>query len=255
MRASQPVSSCLSALALVACAVPASAGSVSDARAAGHAAALGDFCAAAQRLVTGTTVPVANVVHDEFEAFVLSKPQVRPLESQQYHWYADAGRTQLMMISCKLKTADHISTEYGAHAAGPQRSCVDVNRATVAAVGAALQAAGEPLAFSPDAIRLPADAMTRNGPQWLEPHTMILTHVDGTLEILARSFRADWTDPAHARVPERFRGTHYCHLVAPEYLRAVLTGAAAPQGEPWRSAVESAPPQAAGEVPQSRPQG
>ncbi len=40
-----------------------------------------DLCAAVLRRLTGTTRPIRNVVHTDYQPFVLSKPQIDPLET------------------------------------------------------------------------------------------------------------------------------------------------------------------------------
>jgi hypothetical protein len=53
--------------------------------------------------------------------------------------------------------------------------------------------------------------------------------------------RNDWLDPRSASRPAQFRGTRYCHVIAPSYLRALLLGEAPPEVTP-----PPAPPQAPG---------
>ena len=88
----------LAALAVTGCAAPAGRPPVAA------ASPLADFCSDAQQLVGSTALRASNVVHDDYQAFVLSKPKVRPLETEQFHWYEDAARTRLKMISFKMKT-------------------------------------------------------------------------------------------------------------------------------------------------------
>ena len=190
--------------------------------------ALTDFCAARQQAITGTRLPAINTVHNDHEAFVLSKPAIRPLETQQYVRYGDAARTQAEMISCKFKTADHIRAEYGASAAGEPASCAYLNRRTLDAVLASFsERQRQKLRFrGGKAVLIEADQMVSGGPTWLEPFEMVRVDLAGTLHINAKAMRNDWTDPKLAESPPRFKGTHYCHLIAPDYLKRLLTGAA-----------------------------
>ena len=47
-------------------------------------------------------------------------PAPRPLATRQYVWFEDAARTQPRMVSCKMKTADHIRVSVVLEALGPK---------------------------------------------------------------------------------------------------------------------------------------
>lgn len=66
------------------------------------------------------------------------------------------------------------------------------------------------------------------GPDWLKPYEATWVDDAGALHIRAKGFQVDFTDPRFAEVPARFRGIHYCHFVAPGYLRSLMLGAAGP---------------------------
>lgn len=187
------------------------------------------FCADVQHYMAGTTLPVVNAVHADYDAFVLSKAQVRPLRTEQYAWYENESRARVQMISCKMKTSDHLRTEYGTAQSTGEQTCSGYNARTLARLLEALPAdaraalkfdAGRDVIFEDDEI-------TPMGPVWLAPYPMARVDETGALRIKAKAMRNDWLDPRLAKTPERFRGTRYCHLVAPEYLARVLTGAAA----------------------------
>jgi hypothetical protein len=189
------------ALALAACAsTPQPVAELPDAR---------FFCADVQRVLAQTSLPVENRVHADFDAFVLSKPSARPLETQQY---ATAER-----ISCKVKTADHLRVEYGPALAGTDRPCSDYNRRILEAVLATSGREARRRAI------LEPDQVERMGPEWLKPYEMVRTDPDGSVRIRAKSLLVEWLDPSAQASPPQFRGTHYCHLIAPEHLRALLT--------------------------------
>jgi len=184
------------------------------------------FCIAAQTLVTDSRVPAVNTVYADYQAFVESKPAPRPLTTRQYVWFEDEARTRPKMVSCKMKTADHIRAEYGADQVGDDTSCAAVNERIVAAVRASLTRAerrrlkfneGRRIVFDPDLV-------TTDGPTWLEPFAVLYVTPDGTLHAKSKGMKNDWFDPRLAKAEPRFKGTRYCHLVAPEYLRRVLLG-------------------------------
>lgn len=187
------------------------------------------FCAEVQRRVAGTQQPLRNVVHDSFDSFVKSKPSVQPLEPQQYVEFADAARTQPMRISCKLKTADHINEVYGNGAAAREESvnaCRDINRATVLAVFRSLDPVERTrLAVPPRRFMLDGDQNRIMGSGWIEPYPFVYAGANGTVHVHAKALLVFWNDWRWKLAPDRFRGTHYCHLLAPEYARALMTGA------------------------------
>lgn len=186
------------------------------------------FCAAAQRLAAGTQLPARNVVHANYEAFVESKPAIRPLVTQQYVLRDDAGRP--LRVSCKLKTADHLRAEYGrAAAAEDSARCAALNREVARSVYARLDAATRARAVFPLArVFLEPDEITFVGSRYVAPYPFVWIADDGTLRLRAKSLRVDWDDWRFAWAPDRVRGTHYCHLVAPEYLRRLMLGEARP---------------------------
>jgi hypothetical protein len=188
-----------------------------------------DFCLSAQRVVTRTDVPVELVLHEEFSAFTSSKaiidgpdgPQI-----QQYNWYDDRG--EIVGISCKLKSADHLNLVFGRDSAGPDGQCQDMNKAVFRLVGRRVtQPVYKKVSFNPKEDVFVAANPGSTGPAWLAP--IALTSVDGdTLTVHSKGFTVDFTDPTFAERPAPFRGIHYCHFLAPEYLEALLRGEAEP---------------------------
>ena len=155
------------------------------------------FCIQSQADISAAKVPATVVLHTEYQSFVESKPAARPLRTEQYVWYADDARTQPKMISCKMKTADHIRTEYGADAVGEEGLCSDVNRLTLKRVLEGVSArerrklkfeAGTRVVFD-------ADEVTDNGPIWLAPFPMASLGADGALHLKSKAMRNDWLDP------------------------------------------------------------
>lgn len=184
------------------------------------------FCPDAQAQVSMTSVPAISVVFTDFDEFVKSKPRPRPLETDQYVWHEDAARTRPKMISCKMKTTDHIIAEYGPGASGGNVSCAAVNQRTVELVlGSLTRAERKRLKFDGGRrIAYDEDLLTTDGPVWLAPFPVLYVAADGTLRVKSKSMKNDWNDPKLAKADVRVRGTRYCHLVAPEYLKRVLLG-------------------------------
>lgn len=187
-----------------------------------------NYCVAAQRLVTKTNVAVELVIHSEFDAFVKSKaiidgpngPQI-----QQYNWQDSTGKLQ--GVSCKLKSADHLNLEFGPGSAGPDGACQDMNRAVFGLVARGVR---EPtysrVTFDSLETVTNEDEPGMVGPDWLAPFTMTYVDDSGALHVATKGFIVNFTDPQYEKAPARFRGVHYCHLIAPEYLQALMEGSA-----------------------------
>jgi len=204
-----------------------------------------EYCLAAQSLVTRTVVPMDLVVHDSFDSFVKSKAIIddtsgkpRPV-IQQFNWTDADGN--VLGISCKLKSADHLNLVFGAGSAGPDGLCQEMNQAVFKLIANRSKGpAYSRVTFNPvETVSNPAEP-GMVGPDWLAPYT--LTYVeDGALHIASKGFIIEFTDPQYEAAPERFRGVHYCHLIAPDYLAALMEGTALP-GVTIGQEVELIPP-------------
>ena len=81
---------------------------------------------------------------------------------------------------------------------------------------------------SPDAASARLMSVGLNAvPTWLKPFTMTYLDPAGGLHIATKGFVINFTDPRYQKFPDSWRGTHYCHLVAPEYMERLLSGEAA----------------------------
>jgi hypothetical protein len=186
--------------------------------------ALNDYCATAQKEVASSRVPARNVLVTDYQAFSRAKPSVKPLETLQYVGYSDPQRTKARMISCKLHSAERIRAEYGATAAGESTTCARLNRRTLDAVMLSLtdrQKKKTPFKGT-IGVLLDPDEQAANEAQWLESFTMVQTDAGGTLRIRAKSLGT-----GNLRVSSKAgasTGRQYCHLIAPDYLKRILTG-------------------------------
>jgi len=207
-----------------------------------------NFCLAAQRLITKTNIPMQLIVHDDFDAFVKSKALIDGAAEglptgpviQQYNWYDDAGDIQ--GISCKLKNTDHLNIEFGEGSAGPDGLCQDMNRDVFRLViKKARGLAFKQVTFDKSESDSSTDQPAMNGPDWLAPYTMTYVQ-DDTLHIATQGFIVNFSDPRFAKAPPRFRGVHYCHLIAPDYLTRLLVGEAEAGAIVGRAVSDGAPP-------------
>jgi hypothetical protein len=196
-----------------------------------------EYCLAAQRVIVRTNIPMELVVHEDFNGFVKSKaiidgPNGLP-EIQQYNWRDDDGN--VLGISCKLKNTDHLTLTYGLEAAGPEQPCQEMNRQVHGLLGVELGQEAfstyKAVIFDPnESPGNPANpGMT--GPEWLKPYVMAYASArngNKELHIASKGFVVEFSDPQFAQAPERFRGVHYCHFIAPDEFGRLLTGATSP---------------------------
>ena len=195
--------------------------------------ALNDYCAIAQKEIAASRVPARNVLMTDWQAFSRASPSVKPLETMQYVGYADAQRTKPRMISCKLHSSERIRAAYGATAAGEPTSCARLNRRTVDAVLASLtDRQRKKMPFKgPVPVMLEPDLQAANEAEWLDAFTMVETDAGGTLRIRAKSLASNGKVRVSTRAPAN-NERQYCHLIAPDYLKRILTGEVQlPKGE------------------------
>jgi hypothetical protein len=184
-----------------------------------------EYCAVAQKEIASSRVPARNVVMTDYQSFARAKPSTKPLETMQYVGYADDKHMKPRMISCKLHSADRIRAAYGATAAGESTTCARLNRRTLDAVMLTLtdrQKKRMPFKGTVP-VMLDADDVASTEAQWHETFTMVQTDAGGTLRIRAKSLRE--AAPVRAGTQSATAGGgQYCHLIAPDYLKRILTG-------------------------------
>ena len=182
------------------------------------------FCIEAQQVLAGTGLVAELKVHEEWETFVESKASDAPLTVHQY-LSNPSPEGILRTLSCKMRTAERINaTETmvaGVPAAAGDTDCAAVHRHMLQKARAGI-AAQPPVVERADII-IDEDDTTYIGPRWIKPWPFDAVSVEGNeLHLRARALYAPhaWWIP----MPDRFKGNYYCHLVAPEYLEAILSG-------------------------------
>jgi hypothetical protein len=208
--------------------------------------AANSYCLEAQRIVSRTTIPMQLIVHEDFNAFVKSKTSIEGPTIHQFNWYDPESNIQ--GISCKMKSADHLNMAFGAGAAGPDGFCQDMNRQVYQLL---LQKTANP-ALIPVEFDLSESIKSKEqsnmiGPIWLKPFTMTYLDPAGVLHIATKGFVVNFADPRYQKFPPSWRGTHYCHLIAPKYLASLLNGEAAAGAIVGREAERLRLPSEAGE--------
>jgi hypothetical protein len=191
------------------------------------------FCSDVQALIVATNVEASNVLHSKHRAFVLSKPSVKPLVTHQHEPEEGEPGASEGMISCKMKTADHLRAIYGPKAAGTDLGCDGVMRVIV---DASLKRQDNGASKAATRIEILPEQYVDNGDAWLAPLKVLEQASDGVLHIRTRGLRNDWLDARYAKQREEIRGVRYCHLVAPWFLDRVLSGESMPNAASERPA-------------------
>ncbi len=189
---------------------------------------LENFCAVGQQIITNTNLVPENVVYDAFSDMTASKPFVdeEKLITRQYVEYdtlPKSGERYAKLISCKFKSAERLNTFRGDGAAGEELNCKAINQDTFDKVRRRIDV------MDPPEIIFDDDEVTGRGQQWIAgwPYQAVTKDADGAIHVRAKSLPVpyNWWLP----MPARFLGVHYCHLVAPDYAEALLTGAIDPE--------------------------
>lgn len=161
---------------------------------------------------------------------IIPEGEIAKPEIQQYHWTGEDG--SIVGVSCKLKSADHLNLVYGEGTAGPDGACQDMNRYVFNSLGIPPEQVNYSAVIFDPTEKPQTDgqppAKGGPGPQWLQSYVATDIDADGALIIKTKGFRVDFNDPKFARAPARFRGVHYCHFIAPDHLRELVTGKVQP---------------------------
>ncbi|GMG86282.1 hypothetical protein MNKW57_06030 [Biformimicrobium ophioploci] len=193
------------------------------------------FCAEVQRFIVGTDLDVKTTLFapDTYEStFKESKAGARPLDSQQYVGYQHADGTASdypVTVSCKMKTAERVRTAYadqpGVKVADDDRTCREWTELMVQGMYEKLEGQYAGQLRARDSIVVVEEDSTYIGPLWLRPFPYQAAVADGERLLLgSKSLHVEYR--RFMPVPRSFMGTHYCHLIAPEYLQRLLLGQA-----------------------------
>ena len=125
------------------------------------------FCADVQKILTGTDLESDLTVYEDIAAYRKSKLTLPPLAGSQYVWLDERNRPK--MVSCKIKTADHLRDEYGEDAAGEQRPCRDITLMVQDRVAAKLEAEDPSLAATVRDYVIEPDVPFTTGRAYLTP--------------------------------------------------------------------------------------
>ncbi|TXS96404.1 hypothetical protein FV139_02615 [Parahaliea maris] len=190
-----------------------------------HAAPLSlsddNVCAWTLQQVTGSELEAETVVFDSYDEFGGTKAEASPLRVKQFR-SPEGGPAR--SVACKLSSVEGLIEKAGVDPAllGTQQSCRVAHQRMLDSIYQALPPAERRL--SPGDFVLEEDETAWTGPTWLRPnpYPALVPLPDGRYSLRAKSLAVvnEWYVP----LPSSIKGVHYCTLVAPEYLRAVLRG-------------------------------
>ena len=202
------------------------------------------FCMDVQRFLASTDVTTYNKIEPDFQAFLESKVEPwpslpNPNDPENPYEGNDSPYTihQLttmdptdsyeQLISCKVKHWEGLNaTVQAGLSSGPERSCKEVNQQTMDNVLAAMSPA-ELASIPTDGLGEPILPILDNdkgsfASEWV--YDTAYTGTDGLTHIQAKRLQTTWNVPPGFEPPPSTRGVHYCHLIAPEYMRELILG-------------------------------
>ncbi|MEO7385483.1 MAG: hypothetical protein ABIX37_00960 [Gammaproteobacteria bacterium] len=180
------------------------------------------FCSEVQTVTAETNVKAQLVIHKTTWDYRHSKPGINPVVIHQYVTPDASGQPK--MISCKVKSVDHLQAVYGPGAAGRQGNCEQVTRSVVE------QARAHAGPRAP-VVRIDPEEQVWTGSSYLAPFDLLTRDASGSLHIHTRYMRIDWDDWRWYLMPNKVRGHLYCHVIAPDYLARLMQGEA-PEMQP-----------------------
>jgi len=184
------------------------------------------YCQAVQEIMANTRQQAEVTVFDNMDDYRGSKPEPKPLKIFQVVTYDDK---RPVMVSCKVKAADHLRDVYGETAAGEQEICAAVTRITQAqAVRELEQEYPEAAAQRARQFIIDENEPSLAGQSYLSEFELSYTDSDGNIHIQSPGLQTDWDNWLIWLFPNRVRGQSYCHLATVPYMKALATGAIEP---------------------------
>jgi len=184
------------------------------------------YCQAVQEIMANTRQQADVTVFDNMDEYRASKPEPDPLKIFQVVTYDDK---RPVMVSCKVKAADHLRAVYGDNAAGEQEICASVTRITQAqAVHELAQEYPEAAAQRARDFIIDENEPYLAGQSYLGEFELSYTDADGRVHIQSPGLQTDWDNWLIWLFPNRVRGQSYCHLATVPYMKALATGAIEP---------------------------
>lgn len=184
-----------------------------------------EFCVAVQHILANTDIDATNEIFNNMPDYRHSKPSPNPLMIYQVVTYDDVGP---IVVSCKVKTADHIRAVYGEDAAGEQRYCPEITRMVQAQAVAELQQWNPEAAAAAQAFVIDESEPFMMGSSYLADFQSSYVGEDGAIHFQSPGLQTNWEDWLIWVMPNRLRGQTYCHLPTVAYMKRVAAGTTEP---------------------------
>ncbi|WP_101759410.1 hypothetical protein [Oceanicoccus sp. KOV_DT_Chl] len=180
-----------------------------------------EFCQTVQQKISNTKVPSHNTLLTDMASFRHAKPAIDPLTIYQVVTYQ---QSLPVMVSCKVKSADHIREHYGANAAGEQQHCTDIAKLTIAKAISELQMTNTQAAHQAEKIQVNNIAPGVTGRSYLASFQLSYLDDAGRVYLNAPGLLTRWEDWRFYLFPNKLRGQVYCHIPTTEYIKALALG-------------------------------
>ena len=180
------------------------------------------FCQVAQQVLANTIVVSDNTIFTDMPAYRKSKPAPEPLQTYQIISYSGAVP---VMVSCKVKAADHVQEIFGEDAAGPQLGCPVLAEMIQEQASMELEAEGnEDAAATLRGFVIEQNEAFITGSNYLSDFQLSFVGDDGLIHLNSPGLQNDFDSLWAYVMPERFIGQTYCHLATTTYMKALATG-------------------------------
>ncbi len=181
-----------------------------------------EFCQVAQQILANTEMVGENEIFTDMPSYRHSKPSPDPLKIYQVVSYVG---TMPVVVSCKLKSADHLQEVFGEAAAGEQMGCPLVTKMVQEQAAAELDADGNAdAAAAVRAFVLEQNEPALAGSSYLADFEPSFVGDDGAIHINSNGLQVDYDSLWSYVLPEKFIGQTYCHLATATYMKALATG-------------------------------
>ncbi len=186
----------------------------------------GEFCQRVQQVLASTEMTGEITVFSDMPEYRHSKPSPDPLMIYQVVTY-DEKRP--IVVSCKVKAADHLRAVYGEDAAGEQKTCSAIT--TLALDQAVRELEAEyPEEAAQQARRFVVDDNEpfMTGQSYLQDFELSYLDPEANIHLQSPGLQTDWENLLIWILPNRLRGQTYCHIPTVSYIKALATGAVEP---------------------------
>jgi len=185
-----------------------------------------EFCQVIQQILANTAMVSNNTVFDNMPDYRSSKPSVDPLNTYQIVTYDGA---MPLVVSCKVKAADHIRLTYGEDKAGEQEFCPKVVRLIQAQAVMELSREGLAEASAKAKSFVVEDTeLSITGSGYLSDFQPSYIAEDGRVHFISPGLHHDWDTWWGLIMPDKFIGQTYCHLPTVQYMKSIALGATEP---------------------------